>query len=789
MKIFKKIAVIALALIASVAALTSCDNNKEALEEAAKKLLITQDKQVVSGDFELTSVLKVDGVTYTITWAADKDIVTVGEKVGNFYQVDVDYLNNNEADELVKLTATISDGKNTVEKVFEFTVPKFDVYTIDEYDAAQSKEEVTVKGVIVAKEAYSEGYKNTAVYLEDASGKGGVYAYRLSCTQEQYDNELVVGNVIFVSGKKYMYNGLREFDGGCTYILAGETATPKVTDITDLIKAGTGISADLQNQLVKFTNLPVVKVEEKDDKGRYNIIVGDATDTTKQFLVRVNTYITPVEGDAYKAYAELGVAPGMIISVSGVCGWYNVAQMHPIDADDIVAIIDDNGKAAYELGAAVFESNYDAGDVTLPVVGKYTDVELAYEVTSGADNASIADGKLTLVASAEDTTVVIKVTATLGDVVLTKDVEIVVNGTEVKDIVYSSIAEAIEIGSAQESNTYTEDKYYIQAIVKEIKNTTYGNMVITDGTNEILIYGTYSADGEVRYDALEVKPEAGDLVLVWGQLGNYNGTPQMKNGWILEHAPVTSIADAITTGSAQESNTYTEDKYYLYGEIKEIKNTTYGNMVITDGTNEILIYGTYSADGEVRYDALEVKPEAGDLVLVWGQLGNYNGTPQMKNGNIVYFAQAAEEDSETTETPADTVLKENTAYTISANNANGLLYFSGTVTSGRFDGTLEASEAVSVYVEISGSDYYIYFMDGETKTYIVMSDKAAGGSFTTDKASATVFEWNATINTLVVAEDSNNRAFGAGASATNNNFSCYDTSNTYNWGQFNEVAA
>ena len=68
-----------------------------------------------------------------------------------------------------------------------------------------------------------------------------------------------------------------------------------------------------------------------------------------------------------------------------------------------------------------------------------------------------------------------------------------------------------------------------------------------------------------------------------------------------------------------------------------------------------------------------------------------------------------------------------------------------------------------------------------------MGDSSSGGSFTTDSAAATVFEWNADKSTLAVADDSNNRAFGVGASSTYDNFSCYDLTGSYNWGQFEAV--
>ena len=63
-------------------------------------------------------------------------------------------------------------------------------------------------------------------------------------------------------------------------------------------------------------------------------------------------------------------------------------------------------------------------------------------------------------------------------------------------------------------------------------------MKITDENGNILtIYGTYGADGELRYDALEVKPVVGDTVTIYGIIGQYNGVAQVKNGWIVEHTP------------------------------------------------------------------------------------------------------------------------------------------------------------------------------------------------------------------------------------------------------------
>lgn len=101
-----------------------------------------------------------------------------------------------------------------------------------------------------------------------------------------------------------------------------------------------------------------------------------------------------------------------------------------------------------------------------------------------------------------------------------------------------TIAEAIALGASKAHNTYTEGKYYVTGVITEVYNTTYGNMKITDEAGNILtIYGTYDADGTNRYDAMATQPVAGDTVTIYGIIGQYNDTPQIKNGWIVAHTP------------------------------------------------------------------------------------------------------------------------------------------------------------------------------------------------------------------------------------------------------------
>ncbi|MBR2320180.1 MAG: hypothetical protein IKA50_05305, partial [Clostridia bacterium] len=106
-----------------------------------------------------------------------------------------------------------------------------------------------------------------------------------------------------------------------------------------------------------------------------------------------------------------------------------------------------------------------------------------------------------------------------------------------------------------------------------------------------------------------------------------------------------TIAEAIALGVGVGNNCYTEGKYYVTGEITEVYNTTYGNLYITDGENTFTVYGLYDGNG-TRYDAMTEKPEAGMTIKVYGIIGNYNGTAQMKNGDLIEATGGCEHEYE-----------------------------------------------------------------------------------------------------------------------------------------------
>ena len=102
-----------------------------------------------------------------------------------------------------------------------------------------------------------------------------------------------------------------------------------------------------------------------------------------------------------------------------------------------------------------------------------------------------------------------------------------------------------------------------------------------------------------------------------------------------EDGTTITIVEALKIGALYESNEYSENSYYISGVVTDVYNTQYGNMYVTDGTNVITVYGLYK-DG-TRYDAMSAKPNKYDAITIYGPVGQYSGTPQFKNAELIEF--------------------------------------------------------------------------------------------------------------------------------------------------------
>ncbi len=339
----------------------------------------------------------------------------------------------------------------------------------------------------------------------------------------------------------------------------------------------------------------------------------------------------------------------------------------------------------------------------------------------------------------------------------------------------TAIKDILAIGEKLEHNTNTVEKYLVKGEITDIKNEQYGNLYIKDAEgNTLYIYGLYSADGSVRYDAMTDKPQVGDTITVMSQVCNYNG-PQLKNATLQKlEKPVdntTPISEALAIGNTLAHNTATTEKYLIKGTVTEVANTTYGNMYIQDEAgNKIYIYGLYDKDGAVRYDALTDKPVAGDTITVLSVVSNYNG-PQLKNACLQTLVKGQGGTTEPA-APAQTLdaVKPvvGTAYKFGfvQGNAKKTFYITGVMDGYYMATTEDKAASVDVFVEETTGGYYFYCMVNGTKTYINMVQSGTHTNAKFEATASTVYNYNETLKTIVGTCEGKTFIFGTKADAT-----------------------
>ena len=106
------------------------------------------------------------------------------------------------------------------------------------------------------------------------------------------------------------------------------------------------------------------------------------------------------------------------------------------------------------------------------------------------------------------------------------------DGGEDGDYEIITVEQALEI--CGEEGNVTEERYYLLVTVDTVLNAEYGEMMVSDATGEIYVYGSYSADGSLRYSEMEDKPYKGDTALLHCILQNFGGKKEVKNARIIE---------------------------------------------------------------------------------------------------------------------------------------------------------------------------------------------------------------------------------------------------------------
>lgn len=168
-----------------------------------------------------------------------------------------------------------------------------------------------------------------------------------------------------------------------------------------------------------------------------------------------------------------------------------------------------------------------------------------------------------------------------------------------------TIPQALAVAKVAGSS-YTTQKYYITGVIKNVYNTTYGNMYIKDEAgNEICIYGLYTWNKAVRYDKMDYKPVAGDEITVYTVLGAYNTTYQGKDAWLdevvaHEHDYKAVVTEPTCTKDGFTTHTCTIcDSHYTDSVVAALGHTTENGTCERCGLTlggDAPAYETFTAD-------------------------------------------------------------------------------------------------------------------------------------------------------------------------------------------------
>ena len=179
------------------------------------------------------------------------------------------------------------------------------------------------------------------------------------------------------------------------------------------------------------------------------------------------------------------------------------------------------------------------------------------------------------------------------------------------------------------------------------KYNKYGNFYLNDDTGKAYVYGLLpEAGGATATDVLGTKGiKVGDILTVVGPKGSYKGSPQMVNGYYVEHTSVTAISCA--DFNAKEDGS---DLFMITGVVRDIvmdkddptKYSKYSNFYVEDETGKAYVYGLVpTLSGKSGQDILtKLGVKEGDTITVVGPKSSYKGSPQMVNGFYVSHTAA-----------------------------------------------------------------------------------------------------------------------------------------------------
>ena len=222
------------------------------------------------------------------------------------------------------------------------TAEEAKVLSYAEYMAAQDGDIVTIEAYIAAR--YTWWGDAASFYLRDDNG--AYYAYNLPCTQDQYNNDLVVGQKISITGEKTSWSGEVEIAGkpsdgadNATWTKLNGSKTYEAVSVNSIADM-----ANYPNQYVAITVEVVTPVEAGTATGAgvdlyYTVKNALGTDTTTyDFCVESYLENSQYSNETGSVYNEvLNLTAGDLVRLEGFVYTYaNLPQLHTMKVTPVV---------------------------------------------------------------------------------------------------------------------------------------------------------------------------------------------------------------------------------------------------------------------------------------------------------------------------------------------------------------------------------------------------------------------------------------------------------------------
>ena len=759
------------------------------------------DKNTVVADFDLDRTCEYAGKTATIDWSVDAeyaDYLEISED-GNTCIVYPTSLNPT-----VKINATFTYNGDSATKSYRMTVSEVkDHLQAVDYWYANTGVGMEMRGYVVEiATVYAPNYANISLYIVDEDFCAGYYLYRVKCDQATADR-LVPGAPVVVTGTiNTNYNGLIETNAGGTIVIDDEreALTELPVHALDEEVVGKLFSANYhQSTLVSLTNWKVKEVKDAPKAGEtatlFILEKGGVEVAVAVSKYMEGAYKTAADDTVWSALAAHGIQVGDIVSVTGVLGNYKGHQIMPLSIDGIVKGDTEStytaGVTAASAVAAIDKALADNGlnsvvavekNVALPTVDGAT---VTAKVLGASRAVTVVDGAI-VVAPGKLENACVQIDITVGEFtnsifryimsadlddaeklamelpVLDIDFELAAEDTVLNLPATGSMFPAINVTWAFKADTThdcaTLDGNVLTITLPEVATSITIVATLSLGEAEVVTKEfTIAVDAASldQYVAKPVEEPAVDTAYKFAVVQNLAGgtfyfTGEMSGNYLATTDKANKAVDVKLEAAT--------DGYYLYFmdgdtktyiEIYEYQENKGGVRLVTSAPASVFVI---NADYNMPTTTIGANTY---------YLGSYKTYTTMSVSNITYMSAEkdgvsqfgarlstlapAKEAAEPVEEPAvDTAYK----FAVVQNLAGGTFYFTGEMSGNYLATSDKANKAVDVKLEAATDGYYLYFMDGDTKTYIEIYEyqENKGGVRLVTSAPASVFVINADYN-------------------------------------------